>query len=160
MPRLTLWHVIVIVAVCVMLVAWYVYNLDPHNAVRGAVIATVARYGWPVTIWRYAVSAPFKEELLFRSVPLLFVLVFRPIRMKNWWYWAIVIGLNSWWTINHGYPWQYQSLVFSGGLFSGWLILYFNQEDSRSARIQSLFAPVIAHAEANAIVLGWVWYTL
>lgn len=158
MKRLTLWHVMIIVAASVMFAGWCVYTLDPYNEVRSSVMSSVSSRGWPETIWRYTVRAPLQEEFLFRAIPLLFVLVLRPVRMTNVWYWALVISLNEWWAINHGYSWQYHLLVFAGGLFSGWLILQFNQEDSRSARIQSLIAPVLAHAEANAIVLGWAWY--
>lgn len=114
-------------------------------------------------VYYYIIKAPLLEEWQFRSYALVFALIFSGSSTKLWRrlflnliYWSIVIWPTYLWAFQHPYPPFYQWIIFLGGLFNGLMIAHFNYLGGFSNRWKSLVAPVLAHAEVNSIIVGWI----
>jgi hypothetical protein len=156
MKKLSLLKVVVFIALFNIFQISVLAFLDPNGAIERRIKSDIENHGLQITAFRYIIRAPFLEERDYRLWTLLFVFVFKKVSLKNFFLWLVIAVPTFVWAFSHNYPWFYQMLIFTGGLFNGGLIIYFYQDDRWQGRLKMIVAPIIAHTEVNLMIIGAV----
>ena len=158
MMKISVFKILGLIAVLIILLKIPISYFNPNNAIEERIKRDIHVFGIKKVLYRYFIDAPFKEEMRYRivwAIPFLFVFRKSSI-LRNTFYWLLVAGPSLFWALDHPYPLVYKVMIFIGGLFSDWIILYFSRSNYWQDYAKGIVIPFLAHAEVNIIIVSWV----